>query len=212
MKFVYATGMTLEVFRADRAAAKRHAVMDAAEGLFCEDGYVRTNMERVARRADVSTATLYRYFASKEALFDAVANRALSQLQLDIGAEKRDFNNLDAIARAYATFLSRPKTRSLFRMIVAECGRNNDLAERFYAAFKNQLSALFIDAVEKELPEKSRHNDRDSAHIAGQLQGMIEHSTIMRGLVRGDSIGTATEAAAIASSALETWRARWTKS
>ncbi|MEL6212886.1 MAG: hypothetical protein AAFQ96_04785, partial [Pseudomonadota bacterium] len=87
-----------------------------------------------------------------------------------------------------------------------------DLAERFYAAFKNQLSALFVDAVEKELPEKSRHNDRDSAHIAGQLQGMIEHSTIMRGLVRGDSIGTATEAAAIASSALETWRARWTKS
>ena len=44
----------------------------AARDNFLKNGYSRAGMAEIARDADVSTATLYKHFASKEALFSAV--------------------------------------------------------------------------------------------------------------------------------------------
>ncbi|MEO0884216.1 MAG: TetR/AcrR family transcriptional regulator [Pseudomonadota bacterium] len=201
--------MTLEAFRARRAESKRAAVLDAAETLFCKDGFVRTNMEKVAKEADVSTATLYRYFSNKEQLFDAVADRGMEKLQLDMSNVASGLSPLEALAIAYARFLSEPKTRSLFRMIVAECGRDDDLADRFYTAFKSKLSALFVGAVLDGIKAGELQKADEPENAAGQLQGMIEHGTIMRGLVRGDTVGSVDEAEATAKTALQTWLSHW---
>jgi AcrR family transcriptional regulator len=50
----------------------RARIRDAARSLFAERGYVGTTMADVAGRAGVATANLYRYYASKEDLFDDV--------------------------------------------------------------------------------------------------------------------------------------------
>jgi TetR/AcrR family transcriptional regulator, repressor of fatR-cypB operon len=47
---------------------KRQAILDAALGLFVERGYHGTAVPEVAARAGVGAGTIYRYFASKEAL------------------------------------------------------------------------------------------------------------------------------------------------
>jgi len=47
---------------------KREAILDAALGLFADRGYHGTTMPEVAERAEVGAGTVYRYFASKEAL------------------------------------------------------------------------------------------------------------------------------------------------
>ncbi|WP_449553322.1 TetR/AcrR family transcriptional regulator [Lelliottia amnigena] len=52
--------------------ARRDAIVDAAAEVFLEIGYERASMDEVARRAGGSKATLYKYFASKEALFETV--------------------------------------------------------------------------------------------------------------------------------------------
>lgn len=44
-------------------------LLRAAERLFSERGYDGTSMEDIAREAEYATGTIYRYFASKEALF-----------------------------------------------------------------------------------------------------------------------------------------------
>jgi AcrR family transcriptional regulator len=43
---------------------------EAGEQLFFEKGYHNTTMEDIARRADYAVGTLYRYFPSKESLFE----------------------------------------------------------------------------------------------------------------------------------------------
>ena len=43
--------------------------LEAAERLFSRNGYYATSMEDVAREAEYATGTIYRYFASKEALY-----------------------------------------------------------------------------------------------------------------------------------------------
>jgi AcrR family transcriptional regulator len=52
--------------------AVRARIEEAALRLFADRGYAGTSMAEIAAAADVASANLYRYFASKEALFDAV--------------------------------------------------------------------------------------------------------------------------------------------
>lgn len=53
-----------------------HEIVQAATAVFLEQGYQRTQMGDVAERAGLAKGTLYLYFESKEALFDAALERA----------------------------------------------------------------------------------------------------------------------------------------
>ena len=64
--------MTLETYQAEVASAKRQAIIQAALAAFMESGYSRVSVDAVARRAAVSTATLYKHFRTKADLFGAV--------------------------------------------------------------------------------------------------------------------------------------------
>jgi len=57
--------------RVERDRRRRMAdLTEAGEQLFFEKGYQHTTMEDIARRADYAVGTLYRYFPSKERLFE----------------------------------------------------------------------------------------------------------------------------------------------
>jgi len=64
-----------------RQAAKREAILRAALELFAERSFDGTPMPLVAERARVGTGTLYRYFASKEALGNAVYREAKAAMR-----------------------------------------------------------------------------------------------------------------------------------
>jgi AcrR family transcriptional regulator len=51
--------------REDNRKRRHTAMLDAAVALFDEKGFAATRLEDVARRADVSPATLYNYFPTK---------------------------------------------------------------------------------------------------------------------------------------------------
>jgi AcrR family transcriptional regulator len=61
---------TLELSRTRQA--RREHLLEAAQELFLSDGFHGTSMEHVAARADVSKATLYKYFPDKDELFLAL--------------------------------------------------------------------------------------------------------------------------------------------
>ncbi|MEU4363142.1 helix-turn-helix domain-containing protein [Promicromonospora sp. NPDC023987] len=56
---------------------RRDALLDAAVGLLMSRGYDKLTMVDVAEEADLSRTIVYRHFASKRELVDAVAARAL---------------------------------------------------------------------------------------------------------------------------------------
>ncbi len=66
--------------RATNQAAKRQQIMDAARTIFIRLGYDGASMNDVAAEAGVSKATLYVYFANKEALFAALIEEMVAVL------------------------------------------------------------------------------------------------------------------------------------
>lgn len=59
----------------ERAAASVEAILTAAEQLLGEQGFARATTNRIAARAGVNVALVYRYFAGKEAIAGALIER-----------------------------------------------------------------------------------------------------------------------------------------
>src|SRR5688500_1378256 len=65
----------LDVPLFEDVASRQSEILRAALDLFVERGYEATSVPRVARRAGVAAGTIYLYFASKEALVNALLAR-----------------------------------------------------------------------------------------------------------------------------------------
>jgi AcrR family transcriptional regulator len=63
--------------RKEKAAVTRRRMLDAAHGLFAEQGFRATTMEAIAERAGVAVQTLYFTFHTKDDLLQAVQDRAV---------------------------------------------------------------------------------------------------------------------------------------
>ena len=60
---------------------RRESILAAAQGLFASKGFHGVSVDEIARAVDVSPAILYRHFASKQSLYDAVLEEFSCQRQ-----------------------------------------------------------------------------------------------------------------------------------
>jgi len=120
----------LENYRRNLSEAKRASILKAGRGIFLRDGLARASVADIAREADVSTATLYKHFTSKEELFAAVVRDAAMNLQDYAGLITTETNIEDilmVLARAYLTMQFEHKSNDLMRIVIAEAATNPDL-------------------------------------------------------------------------------------
>lgn len=68
-----------------RSQATVDAILDAAAGLFCANGFASTNTNGIAEHAGVSIGSLYQYFPNKLALLEALRERQIKGLWEAIG-------------------------------------------------------------------------------------------------------------------------------
>ncbi len=62
-------------------SSKRAQILEAAQALFLQNGLRATSMEAIAQHAGVAKPTLYKHFADKQAVFDALLTRLLADLR-----------------------------------------------------------------------------------------------------------------------------------
>ncbi|MCA1442784.1 TetR/AcrR family transcriptional regulator [Ensifer sp. IC4062] len=82
---------------------RTNELIDCAQRLFFERGYENTTVNDVIREAGLSKGAFYHYFASKEALLEALAARMARQ-SLDEMRPLLDDPSLDAVGRLNALF------------------------------------------------------------------------------------------------------------
>jgi AcrR family transcriptional regulator len=120
-----------------RKDQRRDAILAVAAEVFFEEGYQAASMSTIAARLGGSKATLYNYFDSKEALFEAYIRESCGR----IAAEILDFTDDQppdvVLARFGERFLDRilgERTVRTFQIIVAEARRTPELARMFFTA------------------------------------------------------------------------------
>lgn len=162
------------VYHRQVAATNRAAILRAATGLFLELGYDRTSLARVAERAAVSKATLFKQFPSKAELFEAtvLAAGAAGDGEL-IDPPSGDLHaGLVALGHAYVELVSRPGMADLIRTVIAESPRFPELRERtFDFGTLPVLAALHRYLVAESTAGRADVGDPDAA--AAQFLGMI---------------------------------------
>jgi AcrR family transcriptional regulator len=194
-----------------RSEQKRREILSAARSLFTSEGYADTGMEVVARMASVSTATLYAHFPSKTDLFKAVIGGLVADAADGIyhGMPSGDARQrLDAFAKAYAAFCTNPGTRAVVRMVCAERRRFEDGGMEVERRARNDIGGAAIHLI-GELVEAGELKVEKPAWAAGQLLGMIEHATLLLGLVNGDGAKAQRSLDAICEDAVTTFLARY---
>src|ERR1700716_1112840 len=74
----------------------RQIIYEAARHAFAANGYGATGMETVARRAGVSTKTLYRLIPTKAALFEAMVSDRLDRFASEVSLHAADRRDIEA--------------------------------------------------------------------------------------------------------------------
>jgi AcrR family transcriptional regulator len=90
----------VETVRRMPRAERREQILDAATRAFARSGFTATGLEEVAAEAGISRVILYRHFASKTELYQAVLDRACARLNDNVGSANFDHNSIPALLRA----------------------------------------------------------------------------------------------------------------
>src|SRR5580692_7727547 len=122
--------------RDDSESPKRRAILNAATDLFAARGYGAVSMDAIARAADVSKATLYAHFESKDRLFATIVQVAClehimpaDELPDDAtpDGELEDDAALRAIGTRILRFFLRDRSLAIHRLVIAESVRFPEL-------------------------------------------------------------------------------------
>jgi AcrR family transcriptional regulator len=118
-------------------SAKRRQILDGARAVFMAQGFDGASMNDVAREAGVSKGTLYVYFASKEALFEALI-RQDKQTQAERLCDFDPALPLEtALARfgeAVMTAMARPASIAQIRTVIGVTSKFPQIGRAFHEA------------------------------------------------------------------------------
>jgi AcrR family transcriptional regulator len=154
----------------------RQVIYEAARHEFSDNGYAATSIESVARRAGVSTKTLYRLIPNKAALFEGMVSdridRFLSELDLQAIDNSEFEEALFAALMACADLALDKEVVALQSMVLQEAGKFSDLAGAFYRnGIQRAVSALADWLMTRQNRGLIKLDDAEEA--AGMLLGMV---------------------------------------
>lgn len=170
-----------------RAAAKRKSILDAARRCFITEGF-DANLDRVAELADVSKVTIYNHFGTKEALFLAVIDVALSEALDDAVTmvETRLAGSADlradliAACRAWVAGIGSPEMLQLRNLVVGELRRFPGLAAEWHKRGPQRFHPVVATALRRLVHDK-RLSIPDVELAVLQLSGLVVSPTLVYG-------------------------------
>ncbi|WP_282076685.1 TetR/AcrR family transcriptional regulator [Epibacterium ulvae] len=145
-----------------RTEKKRKDIINAAIEEFKEQGFLGAKTTSIAKKANVSSRTLYNHFESKEALFDAISEIMLEQnrsMELVAYDPDRDFaQQLKGALWRYIAIITDETAIGLNRMVLSELIRDLDRSRAFFTETESHdypMTRLIGEAMEAEVIRKA---------------------------------------------------------
>src|SRR6202140_4282631 len=154
----------------------RQIIYEAARHEFAGNGYAATCMEAVARRAGVSTKTLYRLIPNKAALFEGMVSDRLNRFISEVNLRAADHTDIEralgAALIACAELGLDQEVIGLQRMLLQEAGKFSDVAGMYYANAIQRTAVALADWLRVQQKRGLIALD-DIDEAAGMLLGMV---------------------------------------
>ncbi|PAV26527.1 TetR family transcriptional regulator [Tamilnaduibacter salinus] len=163
---------------------RRDAILDAAEVVFCQQGYHRTSMDDIARGAMVSRALLYVYFTDKAAIQRGIMLRAAERLRERfreaLDSRKTGLEQIGAMGQSYYHFyLEEPNYfAALTEATTAMQEAGEDEADTMVCSEQATMH-MMVEALENGLKDGTLSRERVSdpfqtaLYLRGALHGVI---------------------------------------
>ena len=139
----------MTILHDDTDAEKRACILETAERLFRDIGYLKTTVADIARSLKMSPANIYRFFDSKKSIHEGVARRLMNEVETE--------------AEAIAAKTTHPALR--LRELLATVSRMN--AERFVGDAK--IHEMVAIAMEQSWDVCEAHIERITISIAAVI-------------------------------------------
>jgi AcrR family transcriptional regulator len=167
----------------------RQIIYEAARHEFAANGFAATSTEKVARRAGVSTKTLYRLIPSKAELFEGMVVDRLDRFFADVNLRTTfrydDIEQaLTAVLLACMDLVLDPEVVVLQRIVLQEAGASS-LAQTYYKDGILRTASALAAWLRRQVKQGLIDLD-DPDEAAGMLIGMVasapQRATIYGGL------------------------------
>jgi TetR/AcrR family transcriptional regulator, mexJK operon transcriptional repressor len=175
--------------RVQNRLERRQRILDGALRVFSEAGFSGATMDDVAAAAGLSKPTLYQYFTSKDALFQAMMTHQRDRMMvvLDHPSPQGMVRDLHDFAWDYATAVMQPEMLSLARLIIGEVQRLPEIGRAYQASGPDRLLAGIMSYLTAQ-----RDAGRlifDDAELAAQdFWGLILSAPRTQALYRPDAL------------------------
>jgi AcrR family transcriptional regulator len=162
-------------WREARRRSARGAIVEAAWALVGQAGLAGLSLRDLARRAGITTPTVYAYFDSKNAIYDAMFGQAAEQLASRM-AEPHGTDDpremLAATARRFAEFCISDPVR--YQLLFQRTVPGFVPSEQSYAPAVRALGVLREVLVRNEITEP-RHLDLATALVTGLVDQQVSN-------------------------------------
>lgn len=179
-------------------------VLDVAGDLFFELGFCNAKVSDIASRSEISTASIYKAFESKEALFRAVLARGIQRLKSLARPVPQDDDPIAQLLQAsdrYQELCASALVRDLIRAPI----EHNSIPLPFRRAMCRQIRSALESLCMPALHACANAGLLDPKQIKDAfrlLSAYIEHQTIWHGLLVAPASNGSVERAHIADEAV----------
>ena len=140
-------------FRRRRKEARPGEIVAAALETFVEKGFAATRLDDVAARAGVSKGTVYLYFESKDALFKAAIDAAMTPAveaaeALANDGERPAADLLRDFVDGWWSMVGATAAGGLPKLLVAESGNFPDIAHWFHESIIRRAQRALASIIE----------------------------------------------------------------
>ncbi len=161
------------------------AILDAAQDLLVEEGFTRLRLEHVAARAGVGKGTIYRRWASKEALTLELL-LGLAGPHLDIADVGNTQAELLAAARNPLAAITGTPWGPVVRAMLSQIAGNPSIGDPFKAAVVARRRAEVAGVIERGIARGDLRPDADASIATELLVGPVYFRLVFGGMLSVD--------------------------
>src|SRR5688572_2942396 len=154
--------------------AKEQEVLDVATEYFLQHGYRGASINAMARSSGISKESIYRYFSSKQQLFEAVIGRELIEYRrglhrLDTLRSMDLRTALITVSETILGIITTDRTQALRRLIFDEATRSPEVGQHYYKIGAAQAYTVLESVLETHAHESDFDIPTLARHFAAML-------------------------------------------